>query len=458
MRVIQMPYTFIVNAFWKVLSFLPQSLRSCVAVICSTALMLLFTNSYCLPSSKFIILEESLHITLCYVLVFLIIVFSMNRKAEPVPFNLWLFVPGLIFVVWMVVAYSMHPIGTGFQPFIIALIVLIPAGALALNDLDSRETFASAISYGMVINGIITLAISLVRDTEFFSEDGILVRYEGITRNSNLFAMVLLGGIIGLLYLIAKKALPRVILWILFIPFFAFLVMTQSRSAGICLLACLLLFLAWWIEARKNGRNLNSNDPNKSKKLLRILLIAFIILVFIMIVLVIIMRPVIISMLTGGEITGTQDGNEIYDIINNISSMRLGLWVVVYGELNLYGHELENFGDLLPERYQYDGAHNTALDFGYRCGAPCGAAFLLFELLSVLYALVLVKRADASKPSQVFIILIVFSFFVESMLEIQVLPSNRNITMLFFIVSMLILSEPRDKEIEDSVIQPQQNY
>ena len=51
------------------------------------------------------ILEEPTHIILCYVLVFLIMVFSMNKKAEPVPFNLWLFIPGAIFVLWMLTVF-----------------------------------------------------------------------------------------------------------------------------------------------------------------------------------------------------------------------------------------------------------------------------------------------------------------------------------------------------------------
>ena len=195
---------------------------------------------------------------------------------------------------------------------------------------------------------------------------------------------------------------------------------------------CLVIYLIWNRNSEANNSPEDINDGKKRKLLFRLVLL---ILGLLFIVALVLLRPTI----TGAGLS--EDPEEGFIDFNDVSSGRLHIWTYLYGELNLFGHDIVYFSDLLPEGYEYAGAHNTALDFAYRCGTPCGIAFLLFEILSMVYAFFRVKKASSDRHDQCFTVMVIVTFFIESMFEIQVLPTNRNITMLFFIASMLILSK-----------------
>ena len=88
--------------------------------------------------------------------------------------------------------------------------------------------------------------------------------------------------------------------------------------------------------------------------------------------------------------------------------------------LSLVFGSQRNYNDLpedvfeVREGFRYNGAHNTILDLAYRCGVPAGLMMLA-----------------------------IVAFLMESLLEIQVMPSDRDITFFFFISSFVVLNSPQ---------------
>lgn len=134
---------------------------------------------------------------------------------------------------------------------------------------------------------------------------------------------------------------------------------------------------------------------------------------------------------------------------NQLSSGRLTAYQIVLNHLNWFGNNPKEVELLNMDGTKLHGAHNTVLDFTFRCGILSGIGVGILEFFALAYivqGLFGRKKLDAG---MLFVLLVFSAYFMESLLEIQVVPFNRDLTCLFYLSFAVMFDGLRGQRFTD---------
>lgn len=127
--------------------------------------------------------------------------------------------------------------------------------------------------------------------------------------------------------------------------------------------------------------------------------------------------------------------------VNHMSSGRIALWKAYLLRLNLLGNDASEkvtYGYGSDAEIQY--AHNTALEYGYRSGIVVGGIFIIFEIITGVWALVMTFSARKRNKYVVFSIMSIVCFGIISLLDVAVMPFS-SLPLLMYWIGVIPLFE-----------------
>lgn len=375
-----------------------------------------------------------------FISIILICIFSINRKLNNIEWNKWIVYPYYTAAVIMVVTGYLHPVGQTYLEYAWFMLLVFPALYFILNNMQTYEKYFNALAKSITIQGSVIIFLTYlmrpINDITYISG-----RYLGLTTNPNYLGMVGLIVTTATLYLIvnAKKKTPIYIL--INGIFVAFIWLSVSRAA---LIVLTLQLVAWSIMI------LRINFRHEKIKSLIIIGATFVILV--------VSVPIVKTTLTdvGTVVIPVASAEEIDSELENrvdltdktiaqISSGRDFIWKEYVKHFNLWGNDYESFNIKLPSGGYIKNAHNTYIDISFRSGVVAGLAYLIF-MTAVLAVMNINIFNNKNKKYMIFAVMAVIAYFIESILEIQVLPFNRGIVLMFYL-SLAPLWEKKGIEV-----------
>ena len=393
-------------------------------------------------------------------LLILISIFSINQPLHHVEWRNILFIPQFLMGLGMVIIGFIHPIGAGYQTFGFMLMFVFPCLYFVWNNRRDYDRLFEILCYAMIV-----VDLGLFLCTFFTATKGGIImegpRCTGIMGNSNCYSLFGLDMVIGALYLLVAKQFswPRVILSCSALGVGLGIMFTgQMRIAIIILFLCLLSSLIFVIK--------HKHLKNDNRFWIHLLIGLFIILqlTILSVSLVQINSMAVAANTAAAQETAEQTtepeadsttapAEETTSVVdrfslegkdaNSFSSGRITIWTNYARELNLWGHNFDEY-DLNKMTQGISGpyAHNIFLEIGYRCGIPVGllAVFILFAA-----GILALKYLFLNKSRELYLlfpILNVISYAVNALLDCASLPFVLVETLLFYF-SMIVFIDKK---------------
>ena len=439
-KIIQPIYKFIFNGTYKLTRNIPLKVRYSVVNVCLFILTGLFFYQCGVESLGFNPGTVQTRTVIGVIAIIVACIFSINKKMEYIKWNPWIVYPYYVAAIIMVVTGYQHPVGQTYLEYAWIMLLVFPALYFVLNNVGEYEKYFNILAKSIVIQGgVIILLTYFMRPINAMTY--INNRYLGLTTNPNFLGMVGLIVTTSTLYLIAtsKKKLPIYIL--INGIFVAFIWLSVARTA---IIALVLQFIAWSIMV------LRTSLKKERTKSLILICSTFVILV--------VSVPIVETTLTtiGTTVVPVASAEEEQSnlekridlknkTIAEISSGRDFIWKQYVEHFNLWGNDYENFAIKLPSGGYLKNAHNTYIDISFRSGVVAGLAYLIF-MTAVLAVMNINIFNNKNKKYMIFAVMAVIAYFIESILEIQVLPFNRGIVLMFYL-SLAPLWEKKGIEV-----------
>lgn len=427
---IQTVYKIIFNSIFAITKNIPQK---CSDIIVKLSLFALAGMFFFQCGASFVGLNPRTDKERMVVIVGLIVIlciFSVKEKLRNIKWNPWVVYPYYIAAVTMVITGYHHPVGDTYLEYAWTMLLLFPALYFILNNNREYDKYADILAKSISIQGVVIVVLTYllrpINEVTFVGE-----RYVGLSTNPNFLGMI---GIIvtgATLYLIAtaKKKVPIYI--ILNGIFVAFVWLSVARTA---LIAVVLQCIAWTIMM------IRLNFREQKSRTLILICITFIVLV--------IAIPLVQNSLTfaGKHIAPIGSAEETvksepkleerldleHNTVAQISSGRDLIWKECVKYFNLVGNDYERFSIEMPSGAIIKNIHNTYIDISFRSGIIAGGAYLVF-ITAVLAVMNINIFNNRNKKYMIFTVMIIIAYFIESVLEIQVLPFNRGGVLLFYL-------------------------
>lgn len=386
------------------------------------------------------------------VLLALMIVFSIDRKIEPANWRKLPIILMLLVALGMLVAATQHKLGDGYVLFIFDLMIGFPTLYIVWGNRGDYEELFKPVTWALSIIGIAFYAYSfiLAANAEFvFRGDRAVSPF----KNSNFVGILGMFVAISGLYLLVTY---REKIWAIVISGAAiaagsqFALISVSRASIIVILGCILITGIYVIKSRMQGIKYTSI------KSIAIVLVSIAIFAFPGFYIDDIevaqesknatiataeeqptsteetskaAEPVKVSENKAEKGLATRFGTEGKDL-DAISSGRLYKWKTYAKYFNLLGNTP---GVVRKDLGRHAGAHNSYVEMAYVAGIPTGVLLLLFALTIGIIAIIQLFSKKYLEEKYLFSIMLAFTFAIESLLEIAMLPYTRLTPIVFYI-------------------------
>ncbi len=446
--IIQNIFIKILTPISKVTSRMSDTARN----VCLQIILLLFPIHFLLyymqsklgfPHIDYMVWPLYLQISGCFLLV-LLIIFSLDRTPGRVEWNKWIVYPFVVCGALMLLISFLHPVGYGYRLFAVMMVFIYPCLYFVWNNrADYGRLFDSlARALSVVCFTIFIYCFYIAANGDFLIVSG---RCAGLVPNSNLFSFFGAFGSIGAIYMLLRK--HQSWLYYLFYSFslgfgYAIVWQGQSRTCFLGCVACLVVAIFFFIRYIEKEAIL-------------------VVLVKIVLTGAIVLFAVILSGLwfnlqeaaeaekapvNTSEEAGTQSGTtpsntnvisrltvDSDSTANSYGSGRMVIWKNYMQFFNLLGNNMDEADwDLLTPKHERR-AHNNFIDMAYRFGVPIGVLFVIIELIACFMALQLLFINRDREPILIFPIMLIGVFFIFSIIEIAVIPFEREAPCYFYL-------------------------
>lgn len=489
MTIIQKGYIFLLQPFAKFNNERNRALRYFLIGVCFFVvfgIMVLsrvdqnylqddsfYTSSFFLSIAKL----DRLRCTLiCGALLLLALFLGVEKKVEGQSWNWYLVVDWAVLLLLFLIAGLTHDIGEGLLPAIMIVLTMIPAFYIVWESNGKLAELFDIVSVSILALTFVICMADLVwfkfgdvnvmlKDADNNAYQGVLstlmygIRYHGIMIHINRLAEILAVGMIASLYLIyrGKGALPYFSAITIGLAL-AQLLMTISRTF---MLSAGLAFAAWLIFYFRGRKSL--------KTLGIVVVIASMSFAFcyttinhgqdnLMLFSAVTQADQVYA--DEAATTGDEENDSLvtqrFKLGNNanaLSSGRLGIWQTYLKRISLTGNDIRYAYPLKvpwPSGSNYfilTAAHNVAMEYAYRCGAPAGIAFLILEILAFIFCIIcLFMKPGRFKDEYVFAVMGILAFLVGGNLEPLDEVFDRIMWLVFFLACIPVFrSVKRDK-------------
>ena len=448
---VQLPYLAIMWAVEKIFDKCPRNIREGILKVLSFLAAIYFPIRYSFRKVK--ILQNNTARSYVLMLCLAIVILCCSaKKGKKCRWNLWFVIPLFFFAVVIIIAYCFHPIGKGFFQLGITILILLPLLSLELMSSDYFEKMVDFISSAFLIVGILFGIICII--CQPYVKGYFRLGYTGITVNPNFLGMVFLGTMIAASYSFFRMK-SLVLTAIGYGISIGMIMLSRSRTAIMAALILMFITIVRYIRVYMSSTAC-------SMHILRRLMISFGCFLFVYYGMAFFTEQTgyhgieVVRNNTDSyfkytelEIKELNDSTAMVETVyekpsedkllflatqtmlvnhdmnagftlklpnfyrvNEFSSGRIGVYKFVLDNVNLLGHNMERdfFVSLGGEKLS--GAHNTPLDFTFRCGWPAGILCLLIEFFSVSFALKLLCGKKEVQPVAEFASMIFVVFFI----------------------------------------------
>lgn len=380
-------------------------------------------------------------ISICFFLG-IVILLSVKKPLKTLKWRKTVYVPYTLAGILILVATIDHSLGPGhaYQAFPLVMLVGFICMYYVWGNRPDYETLFKAIAIAYFIFTTIIAVVCLFKYPYYDSLlKGGVGEYAPFRINPNGVAKIILPGLasgIYLFYLDVKKN-TKYLYAIISGLFLAIIWLTRCRSAYVILVLFAFAIIFMIVKHLKNV-----DKRNISKALIVMLCILLIGAVFFQFVLKatsskqvdISKENTTVVKIDKEKQVYLDEGyanivdNEFLLTLNEYTSGRIAIWSVYFDNMSLFGGE-----ERLFDRTEY--AHNQYIELSYKAGIPVGPLYLLFVLgVGVIILRDFVKK-DKYKEYTLFQVLIFSIFFVISMLDTGILPTERAFILLFYIIA-----------------------
>ena len=492
MRGLQTPYIAVLNVFYFLTKWIGEKVRNMIVFASCFGLVIYAALQYSEIFIRDHIHDVNYRMLIICVLIALIALFGMKEKAKPIAWS-W---PPLIFLyglaVCILIARYHHGLATGYVLYALLMIVIIPAYGIVWTGKENYRELFDKLAIALEVIGLLFYIGSVIvwPYAPYLFANG---RYTGLTTNTNILAMFYLCVMIASFYMIYHAR------WLVFSIItlgisLGLLYLTESRTAILAAVVAVVAFVISYLRKREPDRI----SPK------RLLVAVVLVIVAAILALFVVSAPVkyfhyygiesIKDEYNSGskyslkecEEMGIPVGAVPYDVqyiradqnvtlveqrasadkkeftitvppalygkLDTISSGRAGvyLWIIQttnpWGEIP-WGTDRDQ-NSIAVNGNVYNGAHNTVLDFTYQCGWAGGISCLLLKLSMIIFALCFVFGKKKYRPGMLFVVLMIAIYAVESALEIQTLPSSRDITCYYYLVIPFVFAGIKQKTVK----------
>ena len=475
MNYLQLPYDFIAHYIGRFSRRIPNGVRRAILRGLCFVCAFYFPLKYSIGSHN--ILKDDYLRSYIYAAVILVFCICLSDGIENN--QVWkkrIAFPFLLFAVCIVISGCIHPIGKGFLQFGATCLILLPILASILKDSEKSKLLIRIMADSYLVMGYLFFIICWVCNpyrTEVFPYG-----YTGITINPNFLGMIYLCCSVSSVYHLMRKH-NRYAGGLMFGLSGGMILLSRSRASE-------LVFAAVFICSFRIIRVICKEEKKRNCFYILILVCAGFLISSLLLPELIakteyrgigVIREYTDSWFKNTDLelgdssfSGIEDQNvkssvsyhdistttltfieagvvsrntvvtcislPNFDEINAYSTGRLGVYIDVIRSLNLFGHDMKKDGYYLATGTKLVGAHNTPLDFAFRCGLPAGILCLIMEVFSLIEAGRILACKKSFSAEMAFISMAVIIYVLESMIEIQVLPFTRDITFLYYLVMM----------------------
>ena len=340
------------------------------------------------------------------VMIIIISALSVKERLSIITWNKGVYIPFFSFSISIIVSGSIHPIGDGFMSFGFMLLLIYPMLYIAWDNREDYETLFDYISIANIIAG--ALYFIYYCGILFSGNDRVVGgRHAGGMANANFYSFIGVSILCSALYLLYRftgrknKKKIELLYYLIFVTIgITFVFGGKSRSSIIICLTNIAVFVILFVK----------NRINMSQKSKRLLLIS--IGLAILLATVYLWR---IQALTRFSTAGKT--------LDQFTSGRLRLWQSYLSKLNILGHDMNSVDwKELTAGIATRSAHNTFLEFSYRCGIITGLLGLAFQLVTIMHACYKLFCKKHNKDYEAFVIICIVHYTILSMVDIASIP------------------------------------
>ena len=395
----------------------------------------------------------------CFLLL-LLIVFSLDRIPKQIEWNKWILYPFIICGALMLLISLLHPVGPGYRIFAAMMTIIYPCLYFVWNNRGDYEILYDSLARALsaVCFLVYVYCFIIAARGDFTIVDG---RCAGLIKNSNLFCFFGVFGSCGAIYLLVKNYHTRLRYLFYSVSLgcgYAIVWMGESRTSFLTCAACLVLTVFFFIRCTEKGTTLEC--------MLKVFL-TIVVVLFMMIMATLwvgIQNSAEESELNtittetsetletstvptdAPEPTDSQDGNSLIERLffgsdgtGTYSSGRLLIWQGYAQFFNLTGNNVAEADWNVLSPLTEKRPHNNFFDIAFRFGVPIGILFILIELIACVRALQLFFTNYKGDTVMLFPVLLTAVFFLFSMLEIAVIPFERDAPCYFYLALILLV-------------------
>jgi hypothetical protein len=351
----------------------------------------------------------------------------------------------VFFACCVFVARIVHGFGNSYVLFAVSLLVF-PLAGLIWTRRGEADVFFRAASRALVVTGLSVVALCVILTPYHFSYM-YAGRYQGISSNPNYLGMLMVGGVMGALYIIAtsERTSHVAVAAASCCSFMTLLFMSGSRTsqgAVVIQLAMTVFVLA----RRLRGRGLGGR--------------AFAVRAAAICLAISLCFPVIAVIESaagggGGEAPAAsasdvltspidrsvsaleEDGGDFLSRFDRLVSGRVPIWSDYFFALKMWGRNPAVYTPVSRS------AHSAFLQIAYPCGIPAGIALLVLVVWAFVSGLGMLFTRRGFKPEYLFVAQAAATMLAESLMESAALPYIGSFNPAFYLALGFIIFRRR---------------
>jgi len=408
--------------------------------------------------------DVSVRYLFCTAILLIIVVLTINAPLCKVKWRASILYTQLLTGLGIILISFLHPIGAGYRLFGFQLLLVFPCFFLVWNNRGDYQRLIKPIVNAVSIIGIVFYAGTyLMAFRGRLMMDPGSIRCAGVMPNANSFSLIGMELVLCAIYLLAVEGGGWINTFYCSITLgmgLGIVLEGQMRIAIITIGICSIVTAYYILRFFRNKANM--------KMFAHVLVLIF--LAGIMIQLTAMMIDINQQVIARkqGVVTAdagdssqsselmnpppeVQDESDVTDRLiktegqdlNSYSSGRIWIWQNYARELNMLGHNFDEYDPVLfTGKKNLPFAHNIFLEIAYRCGVPVGLMAVLYYLIcGIICIKFLFFRSENKRLYLLFPIISAIAFALEALLDCAVLPFFQAEALLFYIAVAVMIDK-----------------
>lgn len=426
-------YVYLINTLYFLTKWIPFKIKNLflnITCFLLSTYYILYNTYY----SKDFLYNYGLHkrIVMLFLLV-LILLFSINKEVKTISWNKKLVILYFIFPIAILInSIFFKTNDTSFYTSF-ELLFVFPCYYIVFNNNRNYKDFFKKISFSFTLSCCLyyVLCFILATDGKLIYENTYL---RATINNTNVLGFISMNAVLSAIYLLYSSKKTKVS------NFYYFLTISIGINlilfAG-CRSAILVIIFSFLIVAIFYFKTTNHMTFCNCKTIIK-----YFSILFVLMIIVFNTTKIMIDINTQNNSEYRKNGIYSNEIIthsvskvnksntyeNGISTGRFNIWKNYILNIRIVGHDCDDYAflDYLP--------HNNYIEVSYFYGLIAGLAYTTFCIFIGIKSVILLFNKNITEDIFLYIVIIVVSFTIQSLIEIAVELDGQAITLLYYFV------------------------